>query len=186
MKGNKKILVIAALLLLIAACYTTYAIYKTSVGVNASLSAAAWNVAFKDGQTTLQDESTITFSSADCDNTHVAAGKIAPSYSCSKDITLDASGTEVDIKYTVSAGDPALSGGTYPEHANTFSATITGGGEGTLLMSGSQTATITVELTWEGDLDDTATVNADDILLEGETITVPLTLVARQFVASES
>ena len=30
MKGNKKILVIAALLLLIAVSYSTYAIYKTS------------------------------------------------------------------------------------------------------------------------------------------------------------
>ena len=40
MKGNKKILVIAALLLLIAVSYPTYAIYKTSATTNITFTGA--------------------------------------------------------------------------------------------------------------------------------------------------
>lgn len=187
MQGNKKILVIAALLLLIAASYTTYAIYKTSVGVNANVTAAPWVVAFKNGQTTITDGMKVAFTADDCkDNTHVADGYIAPSYSCKKNITLDATGTKVDVKYSVTAGTPLDNGSTYPAAANDFSATITGGGEGTISYNGTQTVDVEVVLTWEGALADTDATNTADVGLQGHEITVPLTLVARQFVASES
>ena len=110
MKGNKKILVIAVLLLLIAVSYTTYAIYKTSVAGNAEVSAAAWTVAFKNGQETIEDSSTITFTGADCTNTHVAEGKIAPGATCRKTISLDVTGTEVDVAYSATAGAVKVDG----------------------------------------------------------------------------
>ena len=44
MKGNKKILVIAVLLLLIAVSYGTYAIYRESAEGEATINAAAWSV----------------------------------------------------------------------------------------------------------------------------------------------
>ena len=50
MKGNKKILVIAVLLLLISVSFTTYAIYKTSVAGNAKVTAATWDVKFTDAR----------------------------------------------------------------------------------------------------------------------------------------
>ena len=72
MKGNKKILAIAVLLLLIAVSYTTYAIYKTSVAGNAEVTAAKWEVAFKNGQTEVTNNYNLEFSTSDCSNSHVA------------------------------------------------------------------------------------------------------------------
>ena len=168
MKGNKKILVIAVLLLLIAASYTTYAIYKTSVTTNATVSAAAWNVSFKNGEDTITSTTNIVFGTSDCTDSHVAPGKIAPSYSCSKQITLNATGTEVDVQYSVTPGTPLDNGSTYPTNANQFTATITDGGTGTIAWNAqSHTATLTVELTWAGAESDTDS-----------------TLVAKQVVAS--
>ena len=51
MKGNKKILVIAVLLLSIAVSYGTYAIYKTAITGTGSVTAATWAVQFKNGNT---------------------------------------------------------------------------------------------------------------------------------------
>jgi hypothetical protein len=47
MDGNKKILIIAILMMLIAVSYGTYAIYKTSLSGNATVTAAIWNVSFQ-------------------------------------------------------------------------------------------------------------------------------------------
>ena len=44
MKGNKKILVVAVLLLLIAVSYSTYAIYKSSASASDTVNTAAWVV----------------------------------------------------------------------------------------------------------------------------------------------
>ena len=96
MKGNKKILVIAVLLLLIAVSYGTYAIYRTSVAGDATVRAAKWDIEFKDGDTAITNLN-VTFTSADChDNAHVADGVIAPGASCTKNITVNAKDIEVD------------------------------------------------------------------------------------------
>ncbi len=44
MKGNKKLLAVAVLLLLLAVSYSTYAIYKSSATGTASVGTAAWRV----------------------------------------------------------------------------------------------------------------------------------------------
>ena len=150
MKGNKKILVIAVLLLLIAVSYTTYAIYKTKVAGNAEVTAATWAVVFKDGSDTINETNAITFTGAECTNAHVAEGKIAPGATCTKTITLDATGTEVDVAYTVSTGTvTAEKGGSDvpTTNANAFTATLENANHetsGTILMSGSQTQTLTL------------------------------------------
>ena len=109
MKGNKKILIVAVLLLLLAVSYSTYAIYKTSVAGNATVTAAKWEVAFKNGNTTLETNYTLAFSTTECTgNAHVKDGKIAPGATCSKIITLDAGTSEVDVTYEVTAGTPTI------------------------------------------------------------------------------
>ena len=192
MKGNKKVLVVAVLLLLIAVSYTTYAIYKTSVAGNAEVTAATWAVEFKDGATTIEDTDTITFTGAECTNAHVAEGKIAPGATCTKTITLDASGTEVDVAYTVSTGTvTAEKGGsavptTTITNANAFTATLSPA-NGTIPMTGSQTQELTLTVTWAGtDDSETDTINGADTDLNGATITVPVTLVAKQVPVSAS
>lgn len=188
MKGNKKILVVAILLLLISVSFTTYAIYKTSVTGNGTVTAAIWDVKFKNGETVLTDNYTLTFSGADCSNNHVANGKIAPGASCTKTITLDAGSSEVDVAYTATVGDVTAtknSSSVSTEDANEFSATLTPSSDTITYANGTRTKTITVEVTWAGtDDSDTDTVNDADTALNGATITVPITLVAKQVVGS--
>jgi len=193
MKGNKKILVIAVLLLLISVTFSTYAIYRTAVGGNATVTAATWNVAFKNGQTTLEDTYTLTLTAADCTNTHVAEGKIAPGATCTKTITLDASGTEVDVAYSATAGTVTAtknSSSVDTTDANAFTASLSPA-SGTISYSGTQTQTLTLTVTWAGEDDSNAqtdpnTINDADTALNGATITVPVTLVATQVPVSGS
>ena len=44
MKGNKKVLTLAVLVLLLAVCFTTYAIYRQSTTATGSIRAAKWSV----------------------------------------------------------------------------------------------------------------------------------------------
>ena len=192
MKGNKKILVIAVLLLLIAVSYTTYAIYKTAVAGNANVTAAKWEVKFKNGETALEDNYTVTLSGADCTNNHVAEGKIAPGATCTKQITLDASQAEVDVAYSVVVGTvTAEKGGSSvaTTGANAFTATLKNGNNqtnGTIAYNaGTKTETLTLTVVWAGTDDSDAqsnpdTINGADTGLNGATIKVPVTLVAKQ------
>ena len=184
MKGNKKILVVAILLLLIAVSYSTYAIYKTSVAGEASITAARWDVSFKNGQSEIQDNFTFTFGSTECTgNNHVMDGKIAPGASCQKQIVLDAGDSEVDVTYEVTAGTVLVNNAALDANANPITATVSPA-SGTITYSSTGTArqqTITVTVAWAG-TDTDANPNAADTTI-GEnayTITVPLTLVAKQ------
>ena len=190
MKGNKKILVVAILLLLIAVSYGTYAIYKTSLSGTGTVTAATWAIQFKDGNTVLTDNLTVTFGESDCvNNSHVADGVIAPGATCTKDITLVATGTQVDVEYEVEADNNNITATkdattVSTTGANTFTATASGDGE-ILMTDNPMSDTITVTLTWAGtDSDDT--INPADTALNGATISVPLTLTAKQMVGSGS
>ena len=185
MKGNKKILALAVLLLLIAVSYTTYAIYKTQREGSTTVSAAVWNVAFKNGQTELTDSFTVTFANNECTNTgnHVAAGKIAPGVTCQKTITLDASAAEVDVAYTVTPGTVSYSGSAPQNSSNDFTATLTGGTGTIAYNAATKTVDLTLTVTWGG-LEDWDDYDQGDTEMAGQTITVPLTLVAKQVVGS--
>ncbi len=186
MEGNKKILVIAVLLLLIAASYGTYAIYKSSVSGQANVSVAKWAVEFKNGQTPITDTFELTFTAADCTgNTHVASGKFAPGVSCSKQILIDATGTEVDVSYVVSVDDTNIkvNGVAMPANSNEITASA-GTSDGQIMMSDNpQTDTVTVTVAWGGQ--EGSTYDPGDTSV-GETasavITVPVTITAKQMV----
>ena len=185
MKGNKKILVVAVLLLLVAVSYTTYAIYKTSVAANATAQAAVWNVALKDGSNEITSTTNITFATGNCTGDasgHVEPGKMAPGLTCTKTITLDASGTEVDVAYTVTAGTATLTNAATGASLSDagFTVTLTGTSIGTILYNAAtKTVDLTLTATWTGTDDDT-TKNPADVKLSGATITVPVTLTAAQ------
>ena len=183
MKGNKKLLVVAILLLVIAVSYSTYAIYKSSASGTATVNAAKWNIEFLESDASTTLNTAITFTSADCgNNTHVAANKVAPGITCSKQVVLDANDTEVDVQYSVTAGTPNISGTDLSQdQQGRFSASVTDGGTGTITHGASgRTATLTVTLTWAGAANDSDATNLIDVSLQGATITVPLTLTAVQ------
>ena len=181
MKGNKKFLILAVLVLLITVSFATYAIYKTSETTNASVSAAAWSIALKDGATTLTSSDTITFTAENCSGTangHVEPGKVAPGLTCTKTLTLDATGTEVDVAYTVTAGTPQFNNANVSSDAG-LTATLTGNTSGTMAYNAEdKDEVLTLTVTWTG-TDDTDK-NAADIGLAGGTITVPVTVNASQ------
>lgn len=180
MKGNKKLLVVAVLLLLIAVSYTTYAIYKSSAETNATVDTAVWAIEFTDGTTELTSEHQLALSCQN--NAHVKDGKIAPGATCTGTVTIDATGSEVDVAYSVTkTGDVLVGGQPVPAAANEFTVTITDNGNGQIAYTANpQTATVTVNVAWAGT--EGATVDPADTGLNGKTLTVPITLTAKQVV----
>ena len=186
MKGNKKLLVIAVLLLLISVSFGTYAIYKTSVTGEAKVTAATWDVKFKNGATELANNFEVTLTGADCTNNHVAEGKIAPGATCTKEITLDASSSEVDVTYEVSPGTvTAEKGGSSvtTTGANEFTVTLTPASGTIAYNAATKTATLTLTVAWAG-TENVETVDPVDTTLSGATIKVPVTLTAKQVVGN--
>ena len=183
MKGNKKLLVIAALFLFVGVGVATYAIYKTTVSGTATVTAATWNVAFKNGQAPLTNNFNLVFENSDCTSAHVATGKIAPGTTCTKTITIDATGTEVDVEYTATVDNTNITAATGDiASANTFTASLTGDTGVIAVTDNDKVKTITVTIAWAGE--DTATKNAGDISVSGANITVPVTLVAKQYLGN--
>ena len=192
MKKDRKLLVVAILLLLVSVSFTSYAIYRTAVTGTGSVTAAAWNISFAEGQNELTDNFTLTFGASDCTgNNHVANGVIAPGATCEKTVTLTATGTQVDVTYAVTADNANITAtknntSVPTTGANTFSASVTDNGNGTIAHNAaSQTTTLTVTLEWDDEDDSNAaqnpnTINDADTTLAGATISVPLTLVAKQ------
>ena len=104
MKSNKKkiglIIVLVAVLLAIILGYT-FSKYAQSVSIQTSSSVAKWQFAgeIKDSKYSSEDT---TISLADTvDSDTVADGKIAPGTSGEFEIIIDATGSEVDIDYTI-------------------------------------------------------------------------------------
>ena len=186
MKGNKKILVIAILLLLIAVSYGTYAIYKSSVSGTAQATAAKWAIEFKSGSTTYTSTMDITFDGSECtnNNNHVASGYIAPGVTCTKNIEIDATGTQVDVEYSLeTTGSVTVNNTTIPANSNNITASI-GAADGQILMSDDpQSDTVPVTITWGG-LEGTSYDPGDTSIGEGSwVISVPVTLTAKQMMS---
>lgn len=192
MKGNKKLLIITILLLVITIGFTTYAIYKTSLSGTGTVTAATWNVSFADGQTTMSENFNIQFSSSDCNqandgtNNHVAEGKIAPGVTCSKTIDVNATGTEVDVLLTAESGDiTATKGGDSVAitNANEFTVNVTTNPDNGIIAYNAQTktATVTVSVAWGFD---EGLKDPYDTALNGATITVPIALTAKQYLGN--
>ena len=186
MKGNKKLLVLAVLVLLLTVVFSTYAIYRSSNTGGGKVTAAAWSV--KIGEDDLEDV-TLLFDGNDlvCTGTdnYTASrveGKIDPDSHCTIPITIDADGSEVDVKLTAALGDvTGLPTGMSVALAN---------GDDSKTIPYSATAgemedTITLEVTWIGSTSDTGAKDETDLGKAGQDITIPVTLTARQNLSNE-
>ena len=101
MKDNKKLLVIAVLVLLITISFTTYAIYKSSATGTDSVKAAAWVV--KVNNTDIVENDTFTANDITWANTRIGKNDtIAPGDHGTVDVVIDATGSEVDVDYAIS------------------------------------------------------------------------------------
>ena len=59
MKGDKKILALSVMVLLLAVCFTSYAIYKSSASASGGVSAAAWVVKVNNSNIVTSDTFTL-------------------------------------------------------------------------------------------------------------------------------
>lgn len=184
MKGNKKLLVLAVLVLLLTVVFSTYAIYRTSNTAGGEVSAADWSV--KIGDTDLESV-TLLFDGNDLDCTSPgytaakAAGKIAPDTVCTIPISIDADGSEVDVILTATLGQATLPSGMSVALAN-------GDDSKTISYSateGEMEDTVTLEVTWLGSTSDNSTKDGTDLGVAGTDISIPVTLTARQNLHNE-
>ncbi len=178
MKGNKKILVVAVLLLLIAVSYSTYAIYKSEATASSSVQTAAWVVEVND-QALTQATHTFTLGTINWATPTVSkvAGKIAPGDHGTVTIEIDATGTEVDVDYTVSIDTTAFDNDQFEVVAATGSAAPL---TGTIAYSdASKVKTVTLDIKWNAV--DTAAANTDDLGDAGSAaLAIPVTVTVVQ------
>ena len=182
MKGNKKLLIVAVLLLLIAVSYGTYAIYRESTTATGTINAAAWSVKLN---TNDFSSSTLTFGLSDltCGTSNPGKnGTIAPGAECYIDYAIDADGSEVDVvidaeidtehssniptNMTVSVSDTL---GTASPLTIPYSAT-----------EGEMEKTARLNIVWPGALTDTSTKDTQDLSSKDAQITIVVKLTARQ------
>lgn len=181
MKGDKKILVAALLVLLLTVCFGTYAIYRASTNASGSIKAAAWSV--KVGGTDIQSAN-YTFSASDIHWTTLTGynNTIAPGSSGYIDIPIDATGSEVDVIITAALGSTTLPNG--------MTATLASGND-SQTISYSTTANamktnVRINVAWAGAESDDATKDGTDLAAQGTTLSIPVTLTAKQSLTSHA
>lgn len=173
MKGNKKILVVAVLLLLLAVSYSTYAIYKSSATGTGSVNAAAWVVEVND--TDIVANNTFTLGNITWATPRVGQNNtIAPGDHGTVDVVIDASGSEVGVSYAISIDTAALNNENFTVVAASGSEPLSG----TIAYGASMTKTVTLDITWNGV--DTETANEADLDLAGNPISIPVTVTVTQ------
>ena len=180
MKGNKKILALALLLLLVVASFGTYAIYKSSASASTTVSTANWVIKVNTQNIVTSD--TFTFNASDVNWSGVTHSKvdgtIAPGDSGTITVLLDATGSEVDVDYEVTLGT-VTSTGTGTNNNFSVAAATPGDLTGTIAYNAtSMTKSITFNVVWTAQ--DEAAANTADVNWANATITVPVTVTAQQ------
>ncbi len=177
MKGNKRILVLSILVLLLAATFTTYAIYRSSANGTGSIAAANWAVKINN---TDIDSASFNFTAADITWTTITGynNTIAPGSVGYIDIAVDATGSEVDVLLEATLNTSSLPAG--------MTATIDGGNSQTIAYSTEANAmkkSLRINIAWPGADSDETSKDTTDLAVEGQSLSLPVTLTAKQSVA---
>ncbi len=177
MKGNKKVLVAIVLLLLISVTFTTLAIYRSTATATGTINAAKWVVKV-DGQNI--ETATLTFDYSDITwTTHTGKNNtIAPGDTGVIVIPVDATGSEVDVKFEATLGDTTLPAG--------MTATLADDSTTEIAYGDTMTGNIKINVTWTGTIDDAAGKDTTDKTAAGSSLSIPVTIVARQKLASDN
>ncbi len=180
MKGNKKILVIAALLLLIAASFTTYAIYRESVNATGSIKTANWSVQLNNTDFSEVQNLTFTLANLTCGTNPGKNNTVAPGANCYIEYTINALGSEVDV--VVDAVLDEDNSENLPEHM-TVALSDANNAEGPFTIPYSTTSmskTIRLVVDWPGALTDDSTKDGEDIADANKDVTIAVKIIARQ------
>lgn len=182
MKGNKKILVVAVLLLLITVSFATYAIYRETQVVNTSVNTANWSVQL-DGNDFSTTAIALNLGDLNCGTSNPGQNsKIAPGAVCYYEFDVDADGSEVDV--VVDAELDTTNSTNVPTNM-TVSIADENGDEGAVEIpysatEGEMEATVRLLIEWPGALTDSDTKDSQDILDANKAVTIAVKLIARQ------
>ena len=176
MKGNKKILVLAFLVLLLSVCFGTYAIYRNAASGDGTVTAANWAVQINGTDISSAD---FDFDFDDVTWTTLTGynDTIAPGSEGYIDIAVDADGSEVDVILTATLDTSNLPDG--------MTATVQGGNSQTINYSatnGQMETTVRINIAWAGADSDTSSKDTTDLAVEGTSLSLPVTLTAKQSV----
>ena len=173
MKGNKKFLVIALLLLLVVVSFGTYAIYKSTASASDTIDAANWVVKVNEDVITTSTSNTFTLGTINWASPRVGQnGTIAPGDHGTVTITIDASGSQVGASYVIDVDKTNL-----PDQFNVTA--TTGSLTGNIAYGNTMTATVVVDISW--DAVDDEDVNDEDMDFAGNTdVEIPITVTVTQ------
>lgn len=179
MKGDKKILALAVLVLLLTVCFGTYAIYRSSTTATGSIKAAAWSVKVNGTDIASAnytfDGSNITWTKRTGYNNTIAPG--SEGYI---EIPVDADGSEVDVIIAAEMGSATLPDG--------MTATLASGNDSQTIAysatEGAMETTVRINIAWSGAESDTTTKDGTDLAAQGTTLSIPVTLTAKQSLAT--
>jgi uncharacterized membrane protein len=176
MKGDKKILVLAVLVLLLSVFFGTYAIYRNSVEGEGTVTAANWSIQIDGTDISSAD---FDFDASDITWTTLTGynDTIAPGSEGYIDINVDADGSEVDVILTATLDTTNLPNG--------MTASIQGGNSKTISYSsteGEMETTLRINIAWAGSDSDTSAKDGTDLAVEGTELSLPVTITAKQSV----
>ena len=192
---NKKSILVGIAVLLLAVvggiAGATYSRYISSASTTPTAKVAKWVV--KVNNTDITQAGTTTFQAPITweENENIAEGVIAPGRTGTATLTIDPSGSQVAVKYSITIGDMTSTGSTNPIEIE--SVTITDPTETNLENSGKtyskvlglndlKAHTVTIKVKWNSTFNDENDTAAG---VEAPTISIPLTVTAEQFIASE-
>ena len=178
MKGDKKILVLAILVLLLSVCFGTYAIYRSTAEGEGTVAAANWSIQIEGSDI---DSASFDFDTSDITWTTLTGynDTIAPGSEGYIDIDVDADGSEVDVILNATLDTTNLPDG--------ITASVQGGSSKTISYSatdGDMETTVRINIAWAGSDSDNASKDSADLDVEGTELLLPVTLTAKQSVAN--
>ena len=175
MKGDKKILALAILVLLLTVCFGTYAIYRSAGNGEGTVNAANWSVQI-DGSNIEQAD--FDFTAADITWTTLTGynDTIAPGSEGYIEIPVDADGSEVDVLLTATLGTTTLPNG--------MTASVDVGSESQAISysatEGEMETKVKINIAWAGADSDTTAKDTTDLAAQSTTFSIPVTLTAKQ------
>ena len=181
MKGDKKILVVAILVLLLAVCFGTYAIYRATGSATGRIKTAAWSV--KVNGTDIASTN-YTFGVDNITWTKLTGynNTIAPGSEGFIEIPIDATGSEVDVVLTATLDSTTLPNG--------MTATLASGNDSQIIAYSTATdamkTNVRINIAWTGSESDTSEKDGTDLAVKGTTLSIPVTLTAKQSLTSHS
>lgn len=181
-KGNKRLLILVVLLLLITVSFGTYAIYRIKSTGTASVSTAAWAIKIN-GTTQTSTSKTFTFTNDNISWTNskaAVANKIAPGATGTITLELDATGSEVNVAYDVNVKSIKIDGETVP-NTNEFTVELNASDTGKLAYAATNMKKdIVLDFSWAGSDSDGEEKDAADIAINNKTIEIEIEVTVKQ------